>query len=164
MAGRERLETAIELIVLELFAARISRQREISYGAAESPVKKIDDRYSRVALDACFAGALRWDQEAAVTAMFDHDAGVLRAPMAFGKTVTAAGAGASIAFQPKRTTSPFLCTVISACSAPPCGNTSTAGVLALGVGLRSFHVHAPVRVEVRTLQDRSPRVGNGLLD
>ncbi len=37
-----------------------------------------------------FAGTLRLDQEAAVAAMLHHDTGVLCAPTAFGKTVTAA--------------------------------------------------------------------------
>ena len=37
-----------------------------------------------------FSGTLRPDQEAAVTAMLGHDTGVLCAPTAFGKTVTAA--------------------------------------------------------------------------
>jgi len=50
----------------------------------------IDERYAGVALDVGFAGTLRPDQEAAVTAMLDHDAGVFCAPTAFGKTVTAA--------------------------------------------------------------------------
>jgi Uncharacterized protein conserved in bacteria len=49
-----------------------------------------DERFSGVAIDARFAGALRDDQEAAVAAMLLHDAGVLCAPTAFGKTVTAA--------------------------------------------------------------------------
>jgi superfamily II DNA or RNA helicase len=50
----------------------------------------IDERYAGVALDVGFAGTLRPDQEVAVTALLDHDAGVLCAPTAFGKTVTAA--------------------------------------------------------------------------
>jgi superfamily II DNA or RNA helicase len=50
----------------------------------------IDEQYAGVALDAGFAGTLRPDQQAAVTAMLRHDAGVLCAPTAFGKTVTAA--------------------------------------------------------------------------
>lgn len=50
----------------------------------------IDERYAGVALDVGFAGTLRPDQEVAVTAMLNHDAGVLCAPTAFGKTVTAA--------------------------------------------------------------------------
>ncbi len=50
----------------------------------------IDERYTGVTLDVGFAGNLRPDQEAAVTAMLDHDTGVLCAPTAFGKTVTAA--------------------------------------------------------------------------
>ncbi len=50
----------------------------------------IDERYAGAALDVGFAGTLRPDQEVAVTAMLDHDAGVLCAPTAFGKTVTAA--------------------------------------------------------------------------
>lgn len=50
----------------------------------------IDEQYAGVALEVGFAGTLRLDQEAAVTAMLKHDAGVLCAPTAFGKTVTAA--------------------------------------------------------------------------
>ena len=50
----------------------------------------IDERYAGVDLDVGFAGALRPDQEATVTAMLEHDVGVLCAPTAFGKTVTAA--------------------------------------------------------------------------
>ena len=50
----------------------------------------IDEQYSGVSLDVGFAGTLRSDQESAVTAMLKHDAGVLCAPTAFGKTVTAA--------------------------------------------------------------------------
>ncbi len=51
---------------------------------------RIDERYGGEALNASFAGTLRPDQEAAVTAMLNYDAGVLCAPTAFGKTVTAA--------------------------------------------------------------------------
>ena len=50
----------------------------------------IDERSSGEAVDVTFAGTLRQDQESAVTAMLHHDAGVLCAPTAFGKTVTAA--------------------------------------------------------------------------
>jgi hypothetical protein len=50
----------------------------------------IDERYAGVALDVGFAGCLRPDQETAVTSLLGHDAGVLCAPTAFGKTVTAA--------------------------------------------------------------------------
>ena len=50
----------------------------------------IDERYAGVTLDVRFAGTLRPDQEVAVTAILNHDAGVLCAPTAFGKTVTAA--------------------------------------------------------------------------
>jgi superfamily II DNA or RNA helicase len=50
----------------------------------------IDERYAGSPLDVAFAGTLRLDQEFAVTAMLQHDAGVLCAPTAFGKTVTAA--------------------------------------------------------------------------
>lgn len=49
-----------------------------------------DERYAGAALEVAFAGTLRADQEAAVAAMLRHDAGVLCAPTAFGKTVTAA--------------------------------------------------------------------------
>lgn len=50
----------------------------------------IDERYTGSPLDVAFAGTLRPDQEFAVAAMLNHDAGVLCAPTAFGKTVTAA--------------------------------------------------------------------------
>ena len=49
-----------------------------------------DDRYEGEAINVSFVGALRFDQEAAVSAMLLHDAGVLCAPTGFGKTVTAA--------------------------------------------------------------------------
>lgn len=50
----------------------------------------VDERYAGSLLDVTFAGTLRLDQEFAVAAMLHHDAGVLCAPTAFGKTVTAA--------------------------------------------------------------------------
>lgn len=50
----------------------------------------IDERYAGQRIDVAFAGALRLDQETAVAAMLHHDAGVLCAPTAFGKTVAAA--------------------------------------------------------------------------
>lgn len=49
-----------------------------------------DQRHAGQALDIDFIGHLRPDQEAAVAAMLRHDTGVLCAPTAFGKTVTAA--------------------------------------------------------------------------
>ncbi|WP_331458340.1 TOTE conflict system archaeo-eukaryotic primase domain-containing protein [Burkholderia sp. MSMB1498] len=49
-----------------------------------------DERFSGKPLDVAFSGTLRADQEEAVTAMLRHDTGVLCAPTAFGKTVTAA--------------------------------------------------------------------------
>ncbi len=49
-----------------------------------------DERFGGERLTVAFAGTLRTDQEAAVTAMLNHDVGVLCAPTAFGKTVTAA--------------------------------------------------------------------------
>ena len=49
-----------------------------------------DERYAGEPLDVHFAGELRLDQEIAVSAMLNYDAGVLCAPTAFGKTVTAA--------------------------------------------------------------------------
>lgn len=49
-----------------------------------------DERYIGEPIDVAFVGTLRMDQEAAVTGMLHHDAGVLCAPTAFGKTVTAA--------------------------------------------------------------------------
>lgn len=51
---------------------------------------EMDERTEGVPIDAKFAGTLRPDQEMAVTAMISHDTGVLSAPTAFGKTVTAA--------------------------------------------------------------------------
>lgn len=49
-----------------------------------------DERHAGTPIAVGFSGTLRPDQEAAVTAMLGHDAGVLCAPTAFGKTVTAA--------------------------------------------------------------------------
>lgn len=49
-----------------------------------------DERFGGEAIDVSFAGTLRLDQEAAVSGMLHHDTGVLCAPTAFGKTVTAA--------------------------------------------------------------------------
>lgn len=48
-----------------------------------------DERFSGEPLDVSFAGKLRSDQEQAVIAMLRHDTGILCAPTAFGKTVTA---------------------------------------------------------------------------
>lgn len=50
-----------------------------------------DERIAGQPLEVAFAGSLREDQQAAVAAMLSHDFGVLCAPTAFGKTVTAAG-------------------------------------------------------------------------
>ncbi len=50
-----------------------------------------DERYAGEPIEAGFVGTLRPDQEAAVAEMLNHDTGVLCAPTAFGKTVTAAG-------------------------------------------------------------------------
>ncbi|AOI96872.1 TOTE conflict system archaeo-eukaryotic primase domain-containing protein [Burkholderia sp. LA-2-3-30-S1-D2] len=49
-----------------------------------------DERSDGAPIDVNFIGELRLDQEAAVSAMLHHDTGVLCAPTAFGKTVTAA--------------------------------------------------------------------------
>lgn len=49
-----------------------------------------DERFGGESLDVSFAGTLRLDQEVAVSAMLRHDTGILCAPTAFGKTVTAA--------------------------------------------------------------------------
>lgn len=49
-----------------------------------------DERFGGEPIEVDFTGALRADQEAAVARMLQHDTGVLCAPTAFGKTVTAA--------------------------------------------------------------------------
>ena len=49
-----------------------------------------DERFAGEPIQADFVGTLRPDQEQAVAATLKHDAGVLCAPTAFGKTVTAA--------------------------------------------------------------------------
>ena len=54
-----------------------------------------DERYEGEPIELGFVGTLRPDQEAAVAAMLRHDDGVLSAPTAFGKTVTAAAMIAS---------------------------------------------------------------------
>lgn len=49
-----------------------------------------DERHAGARVSASFKGELRADQAAAVEAMLAHDTGILCAPTAFGKTVTAA--------------------------------------------------------------------------
>ena len=49
-----------------------------------------DERFGGEPIDLSFVGTLRLDQEAAIAGMLRHDNGVLCAPTAFGKTVTAA--------------------------------------------------------------------------
>lgn len=49
-----------------------------------------DERFPGEPIQVNFVGTLRPDQDLAVAAMLNHDAGVLCAPTAFGKTVTAA--------------------------------------------------------------------------
>ncbi len=49
-----------------------------------------DERFVGEAINVAFVGTLRLDQGIAVAAMLHHDAGVLCAPTAFGKTVAAA--------------------------------------------------------------------------
>lgn len=49
-----------------------------------------DERFAGDPIDVSFLGTLRSDQEAAVSAMLSHDTGILCAPTAFGKTVSAA--------------------------------------------------------------------------
>lgn len=49
-----------------------------------------DERCAGEPIDVGFVGTLRLDQETAIAGMLPHDAGVLCAPTAFGKTVTAA--------------------------------------------------------------------------
>ena len=49
-----------------------------------------DERHGGDPVDVSFIGTLRLDQETAVAAMLHHDVGVLCAPTAFDKTVTAA--------------------------------------------------------------------------
>src|SRR5450830_1587083 len=49
-----------------------------------------DERFSGAPIEVTFKGTLRPDQEVSVQAMLGHETGVLCAPTAFGKTVTAA--------------------------------------------------------------------------
>lgn len=49
-----------------------------------------DERFTGDPIEICFQGTLRADQEKAANAMLKHDIGILCAPTAFGKTVTAA--------------------------------------------------------------------------
>jgi superfamily II DNA or RNA helicase len=64
-------------------ALSLLRENDIAYDLK-------DERIHGQPLEVSFAGTLRMDQEAAVSAMLHHDAGVLCAPTAFGKTVSAA--------------------------------------------------------------------------
>ncbi|MDP3847646.1 MAG: DEAD/DEAH box helicase family protein [Pseudomonas sp.] len=58
--------------------------------ANEVEVVLHDERFVGAPIDVSFVGTLRADQEVALGAMLAHDTGVLCAPTAFGKTVTAA--------------------------------------------------------------------------
>ncbi len=49
-----------------------------------------DERFGGEPIDVSFVGTLHLDQNAVIASMLRHDAGVLCAPTAFGKTVTAA--------------------------------------------------------------------------
>jgi superfamily II DNA or RNA helicase len=49
-----------------------------------------DERFAGEPIEVRFVGKLRSDQEAALAGMLGHDTGILCAPTAFGKTVTAA--------------------------------------------------------------------------
>lgn len=49
-----------------------------------------DERFAGETINICFQGTLRADQERAAKAMLKHEIGILCAPTAFGKTVTAA--------------------------------------------------------------------------
>jgi superfamily II DNA or RNA helicase len=49
-----------------------------------------DERFAGEPIEVSFLGTLRADQEIAVSEMLGHDVGILCAPTAFGKTVTAA--------------------------------------------------------------------------
>ncbi|MBC3382993.1 DEAD/DEAH box helicase [Pseudomonas sp. SWRI179] len=49
-----------------------------------------DERFAGDPIGVSFLGTLRSDQEVAVSSMLSHDVGILCAPTAFGKTVTAA--------------------------------------------------------------------------
>ena len=49
-----------------------------------------DERFAGESIDVRFAGKLRPDQETTLDAMLEYDTGILSAPTAFGKTVTAA--------------------------------------------------------------------------
>ncbi|WP_313065735.1 TOTE conflict system archaeo-eukaryotic primase domain-containing protein [Achromobacter animicus] len=53
-------------------------------------VDLLDERFGGKPIEVSFVGNLRLDQESAVSGMLHHDTGVLCAPTAFGKTVTAA--------------------------------------------------------------------------
>ena len=64
-------------------ALSLLRENDIAYDLT-------DERIHGQPLEVSFAGTLRMDQKAAVSAMLHHDAGVLCAPTAFGKTVSAA--------------------------------------------------------------------------
>ncbi|POZ60083.1 TOTE conflict system archaeo-eukaryotic primase domain-containing protein [Chromobacterium alticapitis] len=67
------LDTALELLAANNIEAQLQ-----------------DERYQGEPIHVNFGGTLRLDQEAAIAAMLHHDVGVLCAPTAFGKTVTAA--------------------------------------------------------------------------
>jgi hypothetical protein len=66
-----------------------------------------DERLSGLHLAVKFTGTLRKDQKAALREMLKHDVGVLSAPTAFGKTVTAAALIARRKVSTLRTSPPY---------------------------------------------------------
>ena len=68
-------------------------QDDVQESLADLGIESVDSRqscYAGVPLDVRFQGKLRPEQQAAARAMLAHDAGVLAATTAFGKTVVAA--------------------------------------------------------------------------
>jgi len=65
---------------------------EVRRALQELKIKTVirDERFGGIPLNVSFCGALRPEQQAAAEAMLRHDAGVLAATTAFGKTVLAA--------------------------------------------------------------------------
>lgn len=89
--GIPRIVACAELLSHHIALPRGCRQGiEELAGGLNVDLRWRDERNAGASIEACFLGTLTKEQETAVTALLEHDNGVLAATTGFGKTVVAA--------------------------------------------------------------------------
>lgn len=89
--GIPRIVACAELLSHHIALPRGCRQGiEELAGSLNVDLRWRDERNAGAGIEACFLGTLTKEQETAVTALVEHDNGVLAATTGFGKTVVAA--------------------------------------------------------------------------